>query len=125
MWSFNATEPVVFAQAIDHDRYFLNYQSHLLEQRKLKTNDLIWQKRISDAKSDWIQLTPDHQFFVMRTQAEHETGGVSFYSLDTGDYVFTAQTSETITDMKFYGDWFYLASENHFWAFQRKATPSE
>ena len=120
LWSYSSPEPVQLITPVDRERYFMLSSSHLLEQRKLKSNDLIWQKKFSEVRPDWIKLTPDHQYFVMPSQQEHEISGVSFFDLENGNYIFTARTSEPILDMSFYGDWFYLASENHFWAFQKQ-----
>jgi hypothetical protein len=118
-WAFNIPETIHFTQSIDPDRYFILYESKTLEQRRLKDNELIWQKKLSDIKTDWLKMSPDHQYLVLPNEERDGSQGMSFYQLDTGDYLFTAKTSETITDLLFYGDWFYLFSENHVWAFQR------
>lgn len=119
LWSFNLPEPVQFTHYIDPERYFVFYQSKLLEQRRLKDNELIWQKKLSDVGTSWLKITPDRQSFVLPNQERDQPMGVSFFNLETGDYLFTAKTSEPVKDMVFYGDWFYLFSETHVWAFQK------
>jgi outer membrane protein assembly factor BamB len=123
VWSFNVTEPISLTQVIDADRYFIVYDSKTVEQRHLKNNEIIWQKKMSETSGRWLKITPDKQFLILPNVTRDESPGVSFYRMDTGDYLFTAKTSEAITDMSFYGDWFYLFSENHLWAFQKAPKP--
>jgi len=120
-WSYSLPEALRFARFIDPNRYFLMYDSKMLEQRHLQNNDLIWQKKLADISTDWLKISPDRKYFVLLSDAHDETAGVSFFNLDTGDYLFTAKTSEPIDAIEFFGDWFYLFSEGHLWAFQRGA----
>ena len=120
LWTFNAQEPVEFTQSIDGQRYFVVYQSKRIEQRTSKTNELIWQKLLTEIDPKWLKITPDRKYFILPKHDSNEVPGVAFFNVENGDYVFTAKTSESILDASFYGNWFYLLSENHIWAFQRE-----
>jgi outer membrane protein assembly factor BamB len=120
VWNATLKEPAHITLPVDSSRYLVLYDSKLLELRKLSNNEIIWQKTFSESKNTWLKITPDHQSFVLQTEATDGNAGVAFYQLDSGDYQFTASTSEPITDISFYGDWFYLFSEQHVWAFQKK-----
>ena len=121
VWSFNVNEPVNQALMINPENYFVFYESKMLEMRKLSNNDLLWQKKMSDVKPAWMKFTLEHQLLTLPTEATDGNAGVSFYELQTGNYLFSAKVSEPIIDMEFYGDWFYLFSESHVWAFQSEA----
>ncbi len=120
-WSFNASEPIHSTLIVDSEHYFAFYESKMLELRNIATNDLIWQKKMSGVLNTWMRFTPDHQYFTLPTESSDGNAGVAFYELGTGNYLFTAKTSEPIIDMVFFGDWFYLFSELHVWAFQNEA----
>jgi hypothetical protein len=118
-WSFIAPEKMGFASPIDANHYILFSGTNLLEQRDLRDNGLIWQKRLNDISGKWMRVIPKEDLLAFPS-ADGE--GVAFFRLSSGDYLFTAKTSEEIIDLSSYGDWLYLLSEAHVWAFQHHGT---
>lgn len=119
VWSFHASERVKLARYVDKERFFVLYESNLLELRNLKDNSLIYQKKLTGTESIWFKLSPDKEWFALTSIGSEESAGVSFFKVATGDYQVTARTSEPILDLQFFGDWVYLFSENYIWALKK------
>ena len=119
VWSYHAPEKITFARTLDQDRYFLLYESNLLELRNLKDNSLIYQKKLSSIESNWLKISPDLEYFALSSIGADEASGVAFFKTIAGDYQVTARTTESILDLQFFGDWVYLFSENYLWALKK------
>ncbi len=125
LWSYTSSEYIEMVHLIDETRFFLLDRNNTLEQRSLKSNDLIWQKKLTDIHPVWLKVSPNHQYFVIPRKEPGTDAGVGFFDMSTGDYLLTAKTTEPLVDIFFYGDWFYLVSESHLWSFQHQAQEVE
>ena len=119
IWAFHADEAIRLTHFLDDDRFFFLYESSSLELRNLKDNSLIYQKKLAGIVPGNLNVSPDHAFLTIPSSGEDENPGISFFKLETGDYIVTARTSEKIADSLFFGDWLYLFSENYLWAFKK------
>ncbi len=119
LWTFKAAENIKLTRILDQDRYFILYESNLLELRTLKDNTLIYQKKLTGVDPRFIKPSPTKELIAIPSQQGDELAGISFFLANTGDYQVTAHTTEAIQDLLFFGDWLYLFSENHLWAFKK------
>ena len=119
VWGFHAPESVKLARYLDQDRYFLLYESNLVELRSLKHNSFINQKKLTGTESSWFKLSPEHERFALIAVGAQESAGISFYQVPTGDYRVTARASELILNLQFFGDWVYLFSKSYMWALKK------
>jgi outer membrane protein assembly factor BamB len=119
VWNYHAPEKIQVTEYIDADHFLFLTAANVLEFRTLKDNSIVYQKKLSNVKPDWLRISPDQAFVAIPSSVEDETPGVTFFKLNTGDYVANARTSEPIRDQLFFGDWMYLFSENYVWAFKK------
>ncbi len=117
-WRYRAESPALLAPVVDRDHFFYLGANHLLERRKLVENRLLWQKAIAPVKEPKIGVSPDGKIFAFPSEEEGASRAVRFYGVEDGAYLAQARVSEGIRDWVFLGDWLYLISENHLWAFR-------
>ena len=118
-WVDHSESPERAIELVDSERFLTLSESNLLELRGTLTHELRWQKKIQSSSLAWIKSSPDHKRVVVPSELEGESRSLSFYSLETGDYLGSAHTSEPLMDVFFLGDWVYFLGENHLWAFRK------
>jgi outer membrane protein assembly factor BamB len=117
-WRFKAESPARIAPVVDRDHYFYLGENRLLERRKIPDNRLYWQRAMAPVKNPKISVSPDGKIFAFPSEEEGVNRAVNFYGVEDGAYLAQARVSEGIQDWVFLGDWLYLISENHLWAFR-------
>lgn len=116
LWSIPVTEPIARVIPLNGNHFLVIYGTNLAELRNISDSTIIWQKKLSDVDARWITLTPDQRLFLMPTASNE----VQFFDVATGEWQFSAKTSEAIEATEFFGDWFFWVSENQLWAYQKK-----
>jgi hypothetical protein len=118
-WTYRAEAKLRALAMGGEDRFLSLDASNLLELRGLSRHELLWQKKIQSADPSFLRVSPDLRVLVIPSENEGESRSLSFYAFDTGEYLGSAHTSEPLVDIHFLGDWVYLLSENHVWAFRK------
>jgi outer membrane protein assembly factor BamB len=118
-WSFHADAPVRATEILLDERFLQLQTSSLLELRTLPSNELKWQKKVTPSTLAWVKFSPDQERIAIPSDLEGESRSISFYQLNSGEYLGSAHTSEALTDLYYLGDWVYLMSENHVWAIRK------
>jgi hypothetical protein len=115
-WSQNASEPVDSITIVDEQYFLVAAGTHILEKRNLNSGELIWQKKLNQV--DLSRMEIDLRKNWMAAPIMEDGAGAAFYSLEDGNYLFTAELPEAATGIRFFGDWFYLITETMIWGFQ-------
>ena len=118
-WTHHAEARTLAFDPLDEDHLLTLNTENLLELRGLLNHELRWQKKIQPSSLPWIKTNPDRTRVVVPGEQDGESRNLSFYTLDSGEYLGSAHTSEPLQDIYFLGDWVYFLSENHLWAFRR------
>ncbi len=119
-WSQHSNDQKIkIIENVGRDRYLVLYESNLLELHNSQTNALLWQKQLTQINPVWMAVSPNLDWIILPNQSEDEVPGLSFFRTETSEYVVTVRTTEPILDLRFFGDWLYLFSENHLWALKR------
>ncbi len=115
-WTETTTERIEAIHLVDERTFLVANGDHLLELRELVTGARIWQKKLPQV--DLSKLKVDLKKKWIAAPIVDDGSGVVFYSLEDGNYLFTAETPEPAKAVLFFGDWFYLLSETFAVAFQ-------
>jgi hypothetical protein len=115
-WTETTTERIEAIHLVDERTFLVANGDHLLELRELATGARIWQKKLPQV--DLSKLKVDLKKKWIAAPIVDDGSGVVFYSLEDGNYLFTAETPEPAKAVLFFGDWFYLLSETFAVAFQ-------
>jgi len=118
IWSQTSIDPILKLTIIDEHRFLVAYENKVLEQRNLKTGELIWQKKMNQVDLTAFKIDAAQNLLLAPATDLDDRKGTGFYSLEDGNYLFTAQMAEPALGMDFFGDWFYLMGETFIWAFQ-------
>ncbi|MBU6153385.1 MAG: hypothetical protein KGP28_03690 [Bdellovibrionales bacterium] len=118
-WTNHAESSLKSLALIGMDRFITWSEANLLELRGLQDHDLKWQIKVQASDLIWIHPSPDLSRVVIPSEVEGESRSVSFYSLSTGEYLGAARASLPLVDLHFLGDWVYLFSESHVWAYRK------
>ncbi len=117
IWSQTSMDEIIKINIIDDHGFLVAYENKILEKRDLKTGDLIWQKKMNQVDLKSFKIDPNQNLLVAPTADSDDREGTAFYSLEDGNYLFTAQMAENAVAVDFFGDWIYLMSETFVWAF--------
>ena len=118
-WSAPSDVPALLAPLSDREHFFILKENHLLERRRTRDNELAWQAMMAPVKTPTFKISPDGRLFGFPSEEEDAVRKVRFFKVEDGSYLAEAQASEGITDWVYFGDWLYLMSENHLWAFKK------
>jgi outer membrane protein assembly factor BamB len=118
LWNVAFEEGIAGFATSGAKELFVLRASNLLESRSLLDGTLRWQKKLSGVVRAPLHVSPDGKWIGVHTKMEGESEVISFYQGATGDYRVSARTSEPLFDFQVFGDWIYLLSENHLWAFR-------
>jgi hypothetical protein len=118
-WTTPSEVPILLPPLSDRDHFFVLKDNHLLERRRIRDNELAWQAMMAPVKNPTLKISPDGRLFGLPSEEEDALRKVRFFKVEDGSYLAEAQTSEATLDWVFLGDWLYLMSENHLWAFKR------
>jgi len=125
IWSQTSVDPILKIAVIDERRFLVAYDNKLLEQRDLRTGELIWQKKMNQLDLNTLKIDAPQNLLVATSTDADDQKGTAFYGLNDGNYLFTAQMAEPVLGTEFFGDWLYLMSETFAWAFQQDKTSSQ
>ena len=118
LWSASFEEGMAGFATAGTKELFVLKGSNSLESRSLSDGSLRWQKKLSGVVRAPLHVSSDGKWIGVHTKMEGESEVISFYQGATGDYRVSARTSEPLFDFQVFGDWIYLFSENHLWAFR-------
>jgi hypothetical protein len=118
-WTATSDAPALIPPLSDRDHFFILKTNHLLERRRLRDNELAWQAMMAPVKGPGLKISPDGRLFGFPSEEEGTLRKVRFFRIEDGTYLAEAQASEAILDWIYFGDWLYLMSENHLWAFKK------
>ncbi len=119
LWTFTSPSKVLRLNPLDRESYLNLVDNGRLEVRQWSANTLLWQHSLSDFSDRFVRVSPDHLILALSVSEPNELPGVAFRDLRQGHHLAGAQTSEPLTDLWFLGDWLYLFSQNHVWAFRK------
>lgn len=118
IWSQTSVDAILKISIIDEHFFLVAYENKVLEKRDLKTGELVWQKKMNQLDLNSFTIDTTQNLLVAPTADLDDQEGTAFYSLEDGNYLFTAQMIENPEAVDFFGDWLYLFSETFVWAFQ-------
>jgi len=117
LWSQTSTDSILNISIINEHSFLVAFENKILEKRDLKTGELIWQKKMNQVDLNAFKIDPSQNLLIAPTADADDQSGTAFYSLEDGNYLFTALMSENALGVDFFGDWLYLMSETFVWAF--------
>ena len=120
IWSQTSIDPILKLKIIDEHHFLVAYENKLLEKRDLKNGELIWQKKMNQVDLSDFKIDATQNLLLAPATDPDDQKGTGFYSLEDGNYLFTAQMTEPALGMDFFGDWLYLMGETFIWAFQHE-----
>ncbi|NDG85970.1 MAG: hypothetical protein EBX52_13155 [Proteobacteria bacterium] len=119
LWNLKIDSPLLMDPIVERDRYFVLNAQNLLEMRRLRDHELRWQKSLPPVRAPRLKISADGRLFGFPSEEEGQLRKVRFYKVDDGEYLASAEASEPILEWEFLGDWVYLMSENHLWAYKK------
>lgn len=119
LWTLRIDAPLLLDPLVDRDRYYVLNAQNLLEQRRLRDHELRWQKSLPPVRNPMLKVSSDGRLFGFPSEEEGQLRKVRFYKVEDGEYLASAEASEPILEWEFLGDWVYLMSENHLWAYKK------
>ena len=120
LWSQTSVDPILRITIVDDKSFLVAYENRMLEKRDLGTGELIWQKKMTQVDLSAFKVNLAQNLLVAPVSDSDAQSGTGFYSLEDGNYLFTAQMSEPAQAVEFFGDWFYIMGETFVWAFQHE-----